>query len=250
MIVVIMRSQEDLSYTRGWSRASRLQSPAKGEPIVSNGCDHPETRNEEIVNAITHGLGMLLSVAGLVTLLVLAARDADPWRMATFSIYGISLVLLYLASTCYHVCPAGRAKDVFRLLDHAAIYFLIAGTYTPFMLVSIGGGWGWSIVSVLWMLAAIGTVIKTRVSARSTRLSTILYIAMGWIGLVAVAPILQTFSTACILWILAGGVAYTAGVIFFVWDRLPFNHAVWHLFVMKGSACHFLAVLLYVLPVK
>jgi hemolysin III len=212
-------------------------------------CDHEESRSEEIVNAATHALGVVLSAAGLITLLALAARDGDPWRIVTFAIYGASLVLLYLASTCYHACPAGRAKDVFRLLDHSAIYMLIAGTYTPFMLVSLGGGiWGWSICATVWALAIIGTVIKSTRSARSTWLSTLLYVAMGWIGLIAIGPIINALSAGCLFWILAGGIAYTSGVIFYVWERLPFNHAIWHLFVIKGSVCHFIAVLLYVAP--
>jgi len=209
---------------------------------------HPETPREEIVNSITHGVGVLLSIAGLVTLLVLASRDADPWRLVTFSIYGASLILLYLASTCYHYCSEGRKKELFKLLDHSAIYILIAATYTPFLLVTVGGGWGWSLSVILWICAIAGTIIKSVLRPRSTLLSTMLYVAMGWAGLIAAGPLIQTLAPGCIFWILAGGVLYTAGVVFYLWDHLPFNHAIWHLFVLKGSLCHFLAILLYVLP--
>lgn len=211
--------------------------------------DRPETHREEIVNAITHALGFALSIAGLTVLVVLAARLAEPWRIVTFSVYGASLVLLYLASTCYHIAPAGgRAKNIFRSMDHCAIYVLIAGTYTPFMLVSLGGAWGWSLFAILWALALAGVLVKSCLRPRSSILSTVLYVAMGWAGLVAAGPIVRALPVECIVWVLAGGAAYTLGVIFFLAGRLPYNHAIWHLFVIKGSVCHFLAVLLYVLP--
>jgi hemolysin III len=209
---------------------------------------HPETPREEVVNTITHAFGVLLSIVGLVTLVVLASRDGDPWRITTFSVYGASLILLYCASTCYHYCGDGRAKEFFKLLDHSAIYILIAGTYTPFMLVSVGGGWGWSLFGFLWACAIAGTIIKSVLKPKATYLSTILYVAMGWAGLVAAGPLINVLAPGCIGWILAGGALYTLGVIFYVWEHLPFNHAIWHVFVLNGSICHFLAILFYVLP--
>lgn len=209
--------------------------------------DRPETQREEIVNALTHALGAALSIAGLSVLVVMAWLQAEPWRIVTFSIYGASLVLLYLASTCYHLAPAGgRAKTVLHALDHCAIYLLIAGTYTPFALVSLGGAWGWSLFGALWGLAMIGVLVKTCLPTRSSILSTVTYVAMGWAGIVVAGPIARALPFECIAWVLVGGAAYTLGVFFFLAGRLPFNHAIWHLFVLAGSACHFLAVLFYI----
>lgn len=164
------------------------------------------------------------------------------------SIYGATLVLLYTASTFYHALPPGRGKRVFGILDHAAIFLLIAGTYTPFTLVTLRGGWGWSLFGVIWGIAAAGTVLEAVARGRWRRLQLVLYLAMGW-GVVLVArPLVQELARGGLVLLACGGLAYTLGVIFYVWKRLPFHHAVWHVFVLAGSICHFFAVLLYVIP--
>jgi hemolysin III len=206
---------------------------------------HRETPAEEVLSCITHGVGALLSAGGLAALVTLAALHGDARRIVAVTIYGACLVVLYLASTLYHACRADRrplAKRRLQLFDHAAIYFLIAGTYTPFLLVLIRGGWGWGLLGVLWGLALVGTVLKVFFVDRFDVISTIAYVLMGWSGLAAAQPVLFRLPGGALAWILAGGVAYTAGVVFYLWDRLPFNHAVWHCFVLAGSACHFIAV--------
>lgn len=206
----------------------------------------PQTVGEEIANSITHGVGFLLSVAALPILIVVAARHGDAWRIAAASVYGATLVLLYAASTLYHALPGRRVKEVFRRCDHAAIYVLIAGTYTPFMLGPLRGPWGWSVLGVVWGLALIGVVCKATLGVRLSMLSTMLYVAMGWIVLVAVVPLVQHVAALGVALIFAGGVLYTAGVAFYVFDhRIRFGHTVWHLFVLAGSAVHCWAVLGY-----
>ena len=207
---------------------------------------HLETPAEEVASSITHALGGLLAVAAL-TLLVTAAGDAR--RVVAVSVYGATLVFMYVASTAYHLVRPPRAKRVMRIMDHASIYLLIAGTYTPVTLLAMRGGWGWGLFGVTWGLAVVGVVLKLFFIDRHEMLSTLLYVAMGWIVLVAAKPLLASLPAGGLAWLLGGGVAYTAGVAFFVWDVLPFNHAIWHLFVLAGSVCHFFCVLLYVLPV-
>ena len=210
---------------------------------------HPETSAEEVASSITHALGGLLSVAALTLLVVFAAHAGDARRVVSVSVYGATLVFMYVASTAYHLVRPPRAKRVMRILDHASIYLLIAGTYTPVALVTLHGGWGWSLFGVTWGLAVTGIVLKSFLIDRYELLSTVLYVAMGWVVLVAVKPLLAHLPMAGVAWLAGGGLAYTAGVVFFVWDLLPFNHAIWHLFVLAGSICHFFCVLLYVLPV-
>jgi hemolysin III len=210
---------------------------------------HVETPIEERWSCITHAIGAILSVAGLAVLVTLAELRGDLRLVMTVSIYGATLLLVYGASTCYHACRhGGRAKHWLKVVDHIAIYALIAGTYTPFLLVSLRGTWGWSLFAVLWGLAAIGTVFKLFFVHRFDLGSSLVYLAMGWIGLIALRPFLAHLPGGAVAWVLAGGGAYTCGVIFYLWDRLPFNHAIWHIFVMAGSACHFVAVLIYVVP--
>ena len=211
---------------------------------------HVETPAEEVASSITHALGGLLAVAALTLLVVLAARDGDPRRVVSVSVYGATLVLLYVASTAYHLVRPPRAKRVMRIVDHASIYLLIAGTYTPVTLVTLGGGWGWSLFAVTWGLAAAGVTLKLFYVDRYEGLSTALYVAMGWVVLVAFKPLLASLPAGGVAWLIGGGLAYTAGVTFFVWDRLPFNHAIWHLFVIAGSVCHFFCILFYVLPMS
>ena len=211
---------------------------------------HLETPAEEVASSITHAVGGLLAVAALTLLVVFAARGGDARRIVSVSIYGATLVFMYTASTAYHLVRTPRAKRACRIVDHASIYTLIAGTYTPVTLVSLGGGWGWSLFGVTWGLAVAGVVLKLILIDRFELASTLLYVAMGWIVVIAIKPLLAGLPIGGVGWLIGGGLAYTAGVAFFVWDLLPFNHAIWHLFVLAGSVCHFFAVLLYVLPVE
>jgi hemolysin III len=206
-----------------------------------------QTLGEEIANSATHGAGLVASVAALVLLVVWAAATGDPWRIAAASVYGATLVLLYAASTLYHALHGPRVKAVFQRLDHAAIYLLIAGTYTPFVLVTLRGGWGWSLFGVVWGLALLGVVLKSVFGVRLAVLSTVVYVVMGWLVAIAAAPLAASLPTGGVRWLVAGGVLYTAGVIFFAWERVRYSHAVWHLFVLAGSAAHFCAVAQYAL---
>lgn len=203
---------------------------------------------EELANSISHGIGALLSLWGLVVLVNLAVTRGNVWHIVGTSIFGASLILLYLASTLYHSIPAPRARKVLRLLDHIAIYLLIAGTYTPFLLVNLRGPWGWSLFALVWGVALTGILLKVSPLGHKRGLSLTLYLALGWIILIAIKPLLSYLDPVGIRLLVAGGLAYTGGVIFYGWQRLPYHHAIWHLFVLTGSGLHFFAVLLYVLP--
>ena len=203
---------------------------------------------EEIANAITHGIGLLLSIAGFVVLLVLAALRGTAWHIVACSIYGATLICLYTASTLYHAVISPRVKRALRIFDHSAIYVLIAGTYTPFLLVSLRGPWGWSLFGVIWGLALVGVLFKFWFVERFAILSTAVYIAMGWLVVIAAKPVITHLPLTAIIWLLAGGLAYTGGVIFFAAKRIPYSHAIWHLFVLAGSICHYFAVLSTVIP--
>jgi hemolysin III len=207
------------------------------------------SRGEEAVNAITHGAAAVLSLVGLIVLVVLAGSQGDPWRIVSFSIYGASLVSLFLISALYHGIPLHAAKRVLRRFDHASIYLLIAGTYTPFMLVPLRGGWGWSILSIVWGLAALGIALEVIFARRLAVLEMVLYLGMGWLGVVAIKPALALLPPGGFLLLALGGVLYTTGVVFYLWKRIPFNHAIWHVFVIAASACHFAALAFFVLPV-
>lgn len=210
--------------------------------------ERPQSLGEEIANSVTHGFGLLLSVAALAFLVVAATATGDPWRVTSASVYGATLVLLYATSTLYHALPGRRVKAVFQRLDHAAIYLLIAGTYTPFVLVPLRGGWGWSLFAVVWALAVLGIVLKSVFGIRLAVLSTAVYLAMGWLVVIAIGPLVARVPAAGLHWLVAGGVFYTLGVVFFAWDsRVRYSHAVWHLFVLAGSAAHFFAVAQYAL---
>jgi hemolysin III len=204
------------------------------------------TLGEELAHSITHGVGLLAAVAGVVLLLVLAAATRDPWRIAACSVYAATLVLLYAASTLYHALSRTRARRVFRVLDHSAIFLLIAGTYTPFALVSLRGPWGWTLLAIVWSLAVAGVAAKALFGARWPVVSTALYLGMGWTVLIALKPLVEHVPAGGIVWLVAGGLAYTGGVVFFAWTRLRYSHAVWHVFVLAGSVCHYMAVVLYV----
>lgn len=198
---------------------------------------------EEIANSITHGVGALLSVAGLIALVLFAVNHGDVWRVVSFSVYGVTLLTLYLISTLYHSLPHPQVKRFFRTLDHAAIYLLIAGTYTPFLLVSLRGPLGWTLLAVIWTLALVGVVWKLFFMDRLKVVATVAYLLMGWIAIIAVKPMIDSLSTAGIILVATGGLVYSLGVIFYVWRRLPYNHAIWHLFVLAASVCHFFAVM-------
>lgn len=205
---------------------------------------------EEIANSATHGIGFLLSIAGLIVLVVLAKIHGDAWRIVSFSIYGGSLIILYAASTLYHSFSfsSGRINYIFKIIDHSAIYLLIAGSYTPFVLVSLRGAWGWTFFGTIWGLALAGIMFKMVFVKRFLILSTASYLIMGWLALIATPPIIKNIPFRGIGWLVAGGIFYSVGVIFHFWDKLPFHHAIWHLFVLGGSICHYFAILFYVLP--
>lgn len=207
-----------------------------------------QTLGEEIANSITHGIAAVLSVAALVALVMLAAGRGTAWHIVAVSIYGGALVLLYVNSTLYHSFPWPETKAFWRRLDHASIYVLIAGTYTPFTLVCMRNTWGWLLFGLIWGLALFGIVFKTFCMGRCEVFSTTLYVAMGWVALIALRPIIASVPAGALWLLLAGGVCYTLGVVFYVWRRLPYHHTVWHGFVMGGSACHFLAVLFFIIP--
>ena len=203
---------------------------------------------EELVNSLTHGTGALLSAAGLGVLVVLACLHGTALHILSCGIYGATLVLLYTASTLYHAVRSPRLKHAFKIVDHSCIYLLIAGTYTPFTLVTLQGSWGWTLFGLIWVLAAAGIVFQVFFVYRFKILATIAYILMGWLAVFAVRPLLDALPAGGFAWLLAGGIVYTVGALFYLLKRLPYNHAIWHFFVLGGSACHYVAVLLYVVP--
>ncbi len=207
-------------------------------------------RGEELVNGLTHGVGLALSLAGAPLLVVLAALRGTVWQLAGVSVYGASLVALYACSTLYHSLQTPPWKAIFRVADHSAIHLLIAGTYTPFTLVNLHGPWGWFLLVTVWGLSLVGIGSKLFVSRHVGWLSITLYLVTGWLVVIAIKPVLHHVAFGGILWLAAGGLCYTFGLIFFAWERCPYNHAVWHTFVLAGSACHYVAVLRYVLPVS
>lgn len=203
---------------------------------------------EELVNGLTHGTGALLSAAGLGVLVVLACLHGTALHIVSCSIYGATLVLLYTASTLYHSVRSPRLKQAFRIVDRSCIYLLIAGTYTPFTLVTLQGRWGWTLFGLVWVLAAAGIVFQLFFAQRFKVLSAVGYLLMGWLVVFAVKPLLEALPDGGFSWLLAGGIVYTVGALFYLFKRLPYNHAIWHFFVLGGSACHYIAVLLYVVP--
>jgi hemolysin III len=203
---------------------------------------------DELASSIVHGIGIVLSIGGLAALVALSARHGEARDVIASAVFGATLVLLYTASTLYHAVPVPKAKPVLRTLDHIAIYLLIAGTYTPFTLIALPGRWGWSLFAAVWMLAALGSALEFGVLRRYRKLSVLLYIGMGWIGMIAFKPLMAHLQTGGMLLLVAGGLAYTLGVPFYLWRRLPYHHSVWHCFVLAGSVLHYLAVLLYVIP--
>lgn len=200
---------------------------------------------EEIANAVSHGVGFAVSVAAAPILIANTAARGNAVQTLGASVFAASMVLLYLASTLYHALPSGRAKRVFRVLEHSGIYVLIAGTYTPFTLGVLRGAWGWTLLSLIWSLAAMGIVLTALRGVRYPAVSTAVYVIMGWLIVIAACPVWQRVPTAGLVWLVLGGLAYTIGVAFFAAKRLPFGHFVWHLFVLVGTTCHFFAVMWY-----
>jgi hemolysin III len=205
---------------------------------------------EELVNRLTHGLGALLSAVGVTGLIILAARQQDGYRIVSSCIYGAAMITFYCLSTAYHSVRKPYVRYVFRILDHASIYLMIAGSYTPFALVSLRGPWGWSLFGTVWGLGIVGAVLKIFTAHRLRFVGPLLYILLGWIVVIALKPLSAALASNGMMLLFAGGLAYTVGVIFYLWDRLPYNHAIWHLFVLAGSACHFFAIFYYVIPLK
>ncbi len=205
---------------------------------------------EEIMNSITHGIGAALSVAGLTILVVLAVMSGNVRQIVGFSIYGASLIILYLASTLYHSFQKPEVKHVLKIIDHAAIYLLIAGTYTPFLLVGVQGAWGWTMLVLIWGLAILGISFKALFIDRFQKLSVLGYVLMGWLSVLIIKSLLDTIAVGGLIWLAAGGAIYTIGVIFYSLKRIPYMHGVWHLFVLGGSICHYFAVLLYLAPAR
>lgn len=208
------------------------------------------TIGEEIANSITHGIGVLLSVAGLSVLVTLAAIYGDAYRVVSFAIYGSTMILMYLASTFYHSFTNRRVKAFFRVFDHSAIFLLIAGTYTPFTLVTLRGAWGWTLFGLIWGFAIAGIFITVFLMHKLKWVALVIYVIMGWLVVIAVKPMIVGLPFAGLMWLLAGGLFYTGGIVFYVWDNLPYNHAIWHIFVLLGTVSHFFCVLFYVLPMK
>lgn len=205
-----------------------------------------QTRSEEIANSISHGIGLIAALAAIPFLVMDAIRREDVGFIVGVSIFATTMVLLYLSSTLYHALPAGKAKRVFRIIEHSAIFLLIAGTYTPFTLGVLRGAWGWTLLGLVWGLALTGVALKAFEKMPHSVISTGLYLLMGWLIVIAADPMVDRVPVSGLLWLVAGGVAYTAGVAFFVADaRLRYGHFIWHLFVMTGTACHYFAVLWY-----
>ncbi|NLO03433.1 MAG: hemolysin III family protein [Bacteroidales bacterium] len=212
---------------------------------MSNNCKRYRTLTlgEEIFNGITHGIGVLLSIAGLVILVYFAAIKGDTWHIVSYSIFGSSLVLLYLSSTLYHSITNIKIKNLFARFDHSAIFLLIAGTYTPFVLTTIRGPLGWTLFGIVWGLAATGIVIRSVYLTRFRKLMVGLYLAMGWMFIIAIVPLLRNLPIISTVFLFAGGLSYSLGVIFYLWRDLKYAHGIWHLFVLAGSITHFFSVL-------
>ncbi|WNQ12389.1 hemolysin III family protein [Paenibacillus aurantius] len=209
---------------------------------------HTYTRGEEIANAVTHGIGALLSIAALTLLVVFATLEGTAWHVVSFTIYGVSMLLLYTSSTLVHSFPEGRIKDIFEICDHSSIYLFIAGTYTPIVMNVIRGTLGWTLLGIVWGFALAGVLFKAFFTKKFLFTSTLIYLVLGWIIVVAWGPLTAHMDAGGIALIVLGGLFYTVGTVFYVWRGFLYHHAVWHLFVLAGSVMHFFAILFYVLP--
>jgi len=204
-----------------------------------------QTLGEEIANSITHGIGAALSIAALVILVVLASKRGDVWRIVSFSVYGTTLFLLYLSSTLYHSFVNPRVKYIFRIIDHSAIYLLIAGTYTPITLTLMRGPWGWTLFGLAWAMAIGGIILTALLLDKLKTLLVLTYVIMGLLAVIAIKPMLQMLPRGMIAWFFIGGACYLLGIIFYLWKRLPYHHPIWHLFVLAGSIFHYLGIVFY-----
>lgn len=200
------------------------------------------TSGEEIVNSITHGIGALLSVVALVVLVILSVNHGDTLHVVSFSIYGSTLILLYLSSTLYHSFSSPRIKNLFARFDHVSIFLLIAGTYTPILLTSIRGVWGWTLFGIIWGLALVGAVIRSIYLHRFRKLMVAVYLLMGWMFVIAGKQVYLSLPANSLMFLVLGGIAYSVGVVFYMWRKLPYSHGIWHLFVLAGSVLHFFAI--------
>lgn len=205
----------------------------------------PYTTGEEISHSVTHGIGTALSIAGLVISLVMAAGTGDAVKIVSFAIFGSSMIILYTASTLYHAFTHKKAKNVFRYMDHIAIFILIAGTYTPIALILLKGAWGWTLFSTAWGLAIAGTVYQIAFLNRFKWVSISIYLAMGWLVIIAIEPLMAVMPFGLFMWILAGGLCYTLGSVFYLIDSIKFFHFIWHFFVIAGTVCHFFGLIFY-----
>ncbi|MCR8926945.1 hemolysin III family protein [Priestia megaterium] len=210
---------------------------------------HTFTRGEEIANAITHGVGAVLSIVGLTLLIVLSSLEGTPWHVISFTIYGVTMLLLYVSSTLVHSFPEGKVKDLFEIFDHSSIYLFIAGTYTPFLFIAVKGTIGWTLFGIVWGIALAGIVFKAFFVKKFLFISTILYVFMGWMIVFAWDSLTQNIAHQGIVLLVVGGVLYTIGAVFYVWRGFRFHHMIWHMFVLGGTVLHFLAIILYVLPI-
>lgn len=207
------------------------------------------TRGEEIAHAVSHGIGTLLALAGFSVLMgVAAARGGGAWQIAPCAIYGVAMLLMFTASTLYHSFTNPRLKRVFRVLDHEMIFLMIAGSYTPFVLITLRGALGWTLFGIVWGIAAAGLVFQGFFTGRFRGASTALYLLMGWVIVFALKPLLERMSPAGLRWLVAGGLCYTLGAVVYLFKRVPYHHAVWHLMVLAGALCHYFAILWHVLP--
>lgn len=203
---------------------------------------------EELANSITHGIGVVLSIAGLVLLVIYSSLNGNVWHIVSSSIFGASMIFLYTASTFYHSFTTEKLKYFFKILDHSFIYILIAGTYTPFTLVTLHGWLGWTLFGIIWGLAISGVVFKFYFVNRFSIVSTVIYLLMGWLIILAINPLMDALPFEGLIWLIVGGLSYSFGVIFYVWHNLKFSHGIWHLFVLGGTICHFFSVFFYVIP--
>ncbi len=206
------------------------------------------SQHEEKLNVLSHGLGLLLSVAALVFLVIRAVGHGDVWHIVSFSIYGASMIMLYLASTLFHASKNPVRRRRLNIFDHASIFVLIAGTYTPYLLVTLNGPWGWSLFGVVWGIALVGVVLKIFYTGRFRLASTIMYVLMGWVIIIAIKPLVQNLEPGGLWLLVIGGILYMVGAALYMIQKIPYNHAIFHLFVLLGSACHFFSIYYFVLP--
>lgn len=211
---------------------------------------HTFSKNEEIANAVTHGIGILLSLVALALLIVFSGLYGTAMHVVSFTIYGVTMLMLYISSTMLHSLPDGKLKNIFEILDHASIYLFIAGTYTPILFIVVQGALGWTLFGIVWGLATIGIIFKVFFVKRFLFLSTIFYIGMGWLAVFALEPMIKNLPYAGIAFLIGGGLCYTIGTVFYVWRLFKYHHAVWHTFVLAGSVLHFFLIFVYVLPLQ